>query len=182
ELNRDIRFLASQAQVLQDRARQLAEREAALVEQMAKLSKAQEEYLVIQQTSKDLQKDTEARRAYLEGLLAETALLQEEEARARRKFESCEAELRERQQGWERKQSELAERQAQMEQRYLSLERAEEAVRQRMTELDELEERLRQEFDAQEQWLATERRDLQVVWSKLSPQERRRRGCIDNCS
>jgi chromosome segregation ATPase len=157
ELNREIRFLASQAQLLQARARQLTERETALAEQMGKLSKAQEEFLTIQQTSKNLQKDTQTQRAYLERLLAETAQLQKQEANAHGKFETCETELKERQQAWEKKEAELAERQTQMEQRHLALERAEQAIQRRVAELDEMEERLRKDLETQERQLANER-------------------------
>jgi DNA repair exonuclease SbcCD ATPase subunit len=170
ELNREVQFLASQAQVLQARARQLTEREAALADQMGKLSRAQEEFLVIQQTSNDMQKDTEVQHAYLEGLLAETALLQAQEASVRGKFATCEAELKERQQAWEQRQIELDERQIEIEERYVALERAEQAVQRRMAELDEMEDRLQQEVETQEKQLHRERQDLQVIWTTLSLQ------------
>lgn len=173
ELNREMQYLGSQAETLQRRGRELAEREATLAVQIEKVFRAQEDLLHIQQTSEDIQRDTEAQEVVLEELRAETARLQSSEAAARSEFETFEAKLRERQQAWERKQAEIAERQAQMEVRFEALEKTEEAAKRRLAEIEELEERMQREFEEQEQHLAAQRRELEALRAKLRPPPRK---------
>jgi chromosome segregation ATPase len=160
ELNREMKFLASQTEALQQRARELDDWERALTQQTENLSHAQEELVRIQQTSENIQRDTEAQRAYLEELQAGTAQRQAAAVAARAEFDQVESALKQRQQAWEKKQEEIRAHQAAMEQRYQALEKAEEAVKRRMRELDELEDRLQQEFELNERHLARERREI----------------------
>ncbi len=167
ELNREMQYLAAHAVTLQERARELADREATLAEQVDKLSKAQADLAAVQQTGDGAANATAIQSALLAELRAETARLQESDAAARQQFEGFEAELRERQQAWEKKQAEITARVAEMEHRYQALERTEEAARRRMAELDEWEERLRQEFERQEQQLVRERRENEALCAQL---------------
>jgi hypothetical protein len=167
ELNREMQFLASQAEALQRRARELTDREAILSGQMQQLADAQAELLTIQTTSAHIQRDTDHQRLLLEKMRAETVQLQQADLAARARFDSFETALRQRQQAWEKKQAELTERQAQMEQRYEALEQAEEALKRRMAELDELEDLLRLELEQQERQLAAERRENEALRQRL---------------
>src|SRR5262249_37344815 len=110
ELNREMKFLASQSEALQHRARELGKWEAALSQQMDKLHQAQSELLRIKETSENIQRDTEDQRAFLQELQAETGQRQAAETAARAEFESLEATLKERQQAWEKKQEEITAR------------------------------------------------------------------------
>src|SRR5438105_4893429 len=139
ELNREMKFLAGQTETLQRRARELAEREAALSAQMERLAHAQEELLTLEQTSENIRQDTEKQRSLLEQLRAQTAELQTSDLASRREFDNFEVALKERQRAWEDKQAEISARQAEMEERYAALEKAEEAAKRRLAELDELE-------------------------------------------
>jgi len=172
ELNREMKFLASQTEMLQRRARELAERETALTAQMEQLARAQEELLTLEQTSQNVRQDTEAQRALLEQLRAQTAQLQQSDRASRCEFDNFETELKERQQAWAEKQAEMSIRQAKMEERYTALEKTEEAAKRRLAELDDLEERLQQEVQEQEQQLAQERRDMEMLRARLLSQIR----------
>ena len=60
-----------------------------------------------------------------------------------------------------------------MEQRYQALEKAEEASKRRLAELDELEDHLRREFEQSERQLIAERREIELLRSRLqTPRER----------
>jgi chromosome segregation ATPase len=172
ELNREMKFLAGQAETLQRRARELAEREAALSAQMERLAHAQEELLTLEQTSQNIRQDTETQRSLLEQLRAQTAELQVSDLASRHEFDNFEVALKERQRAWEEKQAEISARQAEMEERYAALEKAEEAAKRRLAELDELEERMQQEIHEHEQQLAQERRDMEIMRAKLRGQVR----------
>lgn len=163
EVNQEIHFLTTQAEALRKRGQELTAREQALARQMEELAKAQTDLLVIQQTSQDVKKDTEAQRAVLNTLREETARLQGIEAAARGQFESLESALRVRQQAWEQKQAEITARQAQIDKRYITVEKAEEAVRTRLQELCEYEERLRRELEEQGKKLAEERHEFETM-------------------
>jgi hypothetical protein len=63
ELNQEMRYLASQAQAIQQRTHELTLREAVLSAQLQKLAEAQNDFLSIQRTSEDVQKDTETQQA-----------------------------------------------------------------------------------------------------------------------
>jgi hypothetical protein len=180
ELNREMKFLATQTEALQQRSRELDDWEKALSQQMENLSQAQNELVRIQTTSENIQRDTEAQRAYLEELQAGTVKRQAAALAARADFENFETALKERQQAWEKKQEEISTRQAQMEQRYEALEKAEEAVKRRTRELDELEDRLQQEFELNEQHLARERRQIAEMLLEVQAEKARpRRGPTD---
>jgi DNA repair exonuclease SbcCD ATPase subunit len=168
ELNREMQFLASQAEALQQRGRELADWETALSAQMTRLAQAQDELLAIQQTSADVRRDTEVQCRILEAMRTETAQLQASESTARGEFDALQATLQEHQRSWEQKQVEIDARQAQMEQRYRALETSEQAARRRLAELDELEDRLRQELEEQERQLAAERRELEQLRARLT--------------
>jgi chromosome segregation ATPase len=173
ELNREMKFLASQSEALQWRARELAEREVALSAHMEKLAGAEQEFLAIQQTGSHAGEATKAHRALLERLRADMAQLQAAGADAHKEAAAFEAALRERQEAWEKKHAAQVARQEEMEQRYTALEKAEEASQRRLTELDELEELLRTEFEQQEKRLAHERQEIDVLRTKLRVQIRK---------
>src|SRR5262249_54183468 len=73
ELNREMKFLASQSEALQGRARELAEREATLTMHMEDLAAAEQEFLNIQHTDSSMVDVAEAHRALLERWRADTA-------------------------------------------------------------------------------------------------------------
>jgi hypothetical protein len=139
---------------------------------MERLAHAQEELLTLEQTSQDIRQDTEQQRSLLEQLRAQTAELQVSDLASRREFDNFEVALKERQQAWEEKQAAISARQAEMEERYATLEKAEEAAKRRLAELDELEELMQQEVHAQEQQLAQERRDMEMLRARLRGQVR----------
>jgi hypothetical protein len=171
EVNRELQFLASQSQAMQQRAGELAQWESSLAAQMDKVHRAQEEFLKIQQTSDNLQKDTEAQQRCLEALRAETAQLQVSRTTAHAEFAKLETTLTEHHQLWQTKQAEITARQIEMEERYRRLEEMEAAARRRLAEVDDLEERLRQEFETQQTQLARDRRDLEMLYEKLRRQQ-----------
>lgn len=173
ELNREMKFLASQSEALQARARELAEREAALTRHMESLARAEQEFLSIQQTGNNACEVTEAHRELLEGLRADAARLQAAEADARTDAVAFEAALKERQEAWEKKHATLVARQEAMEQRFALLEKAEAASQRRLAELDELEEQLRKEFDQQEQRLVHDRQEIDMLRNRLRTQIRK---------
>jgi hypothetical protein len=110
EVQREVQFLTAQAEALRERARGLAEWEAAL------------------KAPADQQPHAEGDSGQLS------------EAAARAKYDAIEAMLRERQAVWEEKQAEVLARQEQMERRYRELEQREEALTRRMAELDALDD------------------------------------------
>ena len=173
ELNREMKFLASQSEALQVRARELAEREAALTLHMEKLAQAEQEFLTSQRGGGNLGKLAEAHRVLLEQLRADTKRLQEAGADARTNAAAFEAALKERQEAWERKHATLVARLGEMEERFAALEKAEAASQRRMAELDELEELLRSEFEQQEKRLADDRQEIEVLRVKLRQQIRK---------
>ena len=179
ELNREMKFLASQSEALQWRARELAEREVALSAHMEKLARAEEEFLAIQQTGKNITLSTAAHRKLLEQLRADMAQLQAAGANARAEAAAFETALRERQEAWEKKHAALVARQEEMEQRYTALEKAEEASQRRLAELDELEELLRSEYEAQERRNSQERQEIDVLRTKLRIQIRKLQEGLD---
>jgi DNA repair exonuclease SbcCD ATPase subunit len=167
ELNREMQFLAAQSEAFQKRAQELAEREKALASQVEKLARAHEDVLDMQQNRERASQDTEAQRAYLASLKAETTDLQAAGEAARTEFASFEAALKERQQLWEKKQAEITARQAEMEQRYKALEKAEDSAARRLRELEELEDQLRDELEKQELQLVRERREIEELRARL---------------
>jgi hypothetical protein len=173
ELNREMKFLASQSEALQVRARELGEREAALTLHMEQLAGAEQEFLTTQQAGSNVAGVAEAHRVLLEQLRADTARLQAAGADARTDAVAFEAALKERQTAWEKKHAALVARLGQMEERFTALEKAEAASQRRMTELDELEEMLRSEFEQQEKRLAHERKEIEVLRTKLRTQIRK---------
>jgi chromosome segregation ATPase len=173
ELNREMKFLASQAEALQSRAHQLAEREAALTVQVDRLATAEQELLTTEQTGNKAWEEVQAHRTILERLHADLAQLRAAGADASTDAAAFEAALKERQQAWEQKQGDLVVRQEQMEQRYLALENAEEASQRRLEELNELEDLLRHEFEQQESRLVQERREIDVLRTRLRMQIRK---------
>jgi chromosome segregation ATPase len=173
ELNREMKFLASQSEALQARARQLAEREAALTLHMEKLAQAEQEFLAGQQADSSLAEVAEGHRALLEQLRADTAQLQAAGADAHTDAAAFEAALKERQEAWEKKHATLTARLEEMEERFTALEKAEAASERRMAELDELEELLRSEFERQEKQLSDDRQEIEVLRGKLRAQIRK---------
>jgi hypothetical protein len=167
ELNREMQFLASQAEALQRRSRELTEREAVLAGQMERLACAQEELLGVERTGANVRQDTEPQRISLEMLRAGTAQLKAVDAAAQARFDTFEAQLKERQAAWEKKQSEMITRQAQMEERYKVLEKAEGAAKHRQAELDELENQIRKELEGQEEQLTRDRREVEQMRAQL---------------
>jgi hypothetical protein len=143
EVNREVQFLAAQAQALRERARGLAEWEEALQAQAASLARLQQEFEAARPGAGNA---GQALRAALEGLRQHTSVRQLSEAASQAKFEAVEARLREHRAVWEKKQAEVLARQAEVERRYGNLERAEAALQGRQAELDELEQRLLQEY------------------------------------
>jgi chromosome segregation ATPase len=170
EVNREMQYLAAQAALIQKRSQELSEWEKALSEQAERLAGAQDELLRLQQTSEGLQKDTEAQCVALAKLREEAERLRAGKAAARGGFGAFEAELRQRQQEWEKKGADIEQRRAAMERRCTELEKAEEAVRRRTRELDELEEQLRQEIEAQERKQTAERHELRALRDQLEAQ------------
>jgi hypothetical protein len=170
ELNREMKFLASQSEALQNRARELAERETTLTMHMEKLASAEREFLAVQQTGNNLGEVAEGHRALLEQLRADMARLQAAGADARTEASAFEAALKERQEAWEQKHAAQVARQEEMERRYEALERGEEASQTRLAELNDLEELLRTEFDQEEKRLAQERQEIDVLRAKLRMQ------------
>jgi chromosome segregation ATPase len=167
EVNRELRFLATQSAALQQRARELSEREQALAAQMARLAAAQQQFLAVQQSRETIERNIGDQCALLEKLRAETAQLQAAGAEAQARFASQEAELHQRQQTWEKKQAESAARQAQIENRYAALEQSEATMQRRLAELDDLEARLREEFEDQERQLTQERQEIALLRTRL---------------
>jgi chromosome segregation ATPase len=173
ELNREMKFLASQSEALQLRAREWAEREAALSAHMEKLARAEQELGAIEQTGSNISETTAAHRALLEQLRIDMEQLQAAGVNARNETAAFEASLKERQEAWESKHAALVARQEEMEQRYAALEQAEQALQRRLAELDELEEALRAEFEQHEQRAAQERQEIDVLRTKLRVQIRK---------
>jgi hypothetical protein len=173
ELNREMKFLASQSEALQVRARELAEREAALTMHMEKLAQAEQEFLTSQQAGSNVAEVAEAHRVLLEQLRADTARLQEAGAYARTDHAAFEAALKERQEAWEKKHASLVARLGEMEERFTALDKAEAASQRRVSEVDELEEQLRSEFEQQEKRLAADRQEIEVLRAKLRQQIRK---------
>jgi hypothetical protein len=167
ELNREMQYLLGQTAVLQKRSRELAEWEKALGEQSARLAEAQAELFSIRQTSEFLQKDAEAQCVALARMRDEAERLSQSETAARAALDTFDAELRERQQEWEKKGAEVERRRVSMEQRYDELEKAEAAARRRALELEDWEERLRQELETQERQQAAERQELRRLRDEL---------------
>jgi hypothetical protein len=147
EINREMQFLAAQAEAMKERARGLAEWEAALTEQTERLARLQDEHAVGQPEGEQAER---ARLASLEALRAATSQRQLSEAAARAKFEATQALIHERQAVWEKKQAEFLARQEQLERRYRDLDKAEESLRRRSVEMDEVEERLLQTIEEAE--------------------------------
>jgi chromosome segregation ATPase len=173
ELNREMKFLASQAEALQNRAHQLAEREAVLSQQVERLAGAEQALLTILETGSDIQEDAAGRRTILERLRTDMAELRAASSHAPADAAAFEAALRERQRAWEEKHGALVARLEEMEQRYTALEKAEQASQRRLAELDELEELLRTEFEQQEKRLAQERGEVEVLRLRLRAQIRK---------
>jgi chromosome segregation ATPase len=173
ELNREMKFLASQSEALQLRARELADREVALSTHMEKLARAEQELLAMEQTGTNLSDTTAAHRALLEQLRVDMEQLQAAGANARSETAAFEASLKQRQEAWENKHAALVARQEEMEQRYTAMEKSEEALQRRLTELNELEEVLRAEFEQHEQQAAQERQEIDVLRTKLRMQIRK---------
>jgi chromosome segregation ATPase len=138
EVNREMQFLAAQAEAMRDRARGLAEWEEGL--------NAQTEHLARLQQDNGGQTEQE-RAAALAALRQEMADWRLSEAAARAKFDATDALIRERQAVWEKKQAEVQARQEQLERRCRDLQRAEEALARRVAEMDEVEKRLLQDLD-----------------------------------
>jgi hypothetical protein len=145
EVNREMQFLAAQAQALRERARGLAEWEEALRAQAASLARLHHYYEAARPGEADAAAG-QALRAALEGLRQLTSVRQLSEVAAQAKFEAVEARLREHREVWEKKQAEVLARQTEVERRYGNLERAEAALQRRLAEVDELEKRLLQEY------------------------------------
>jgi hypothetical protein len=174
ELNREMKFLASQSEALQSRARELAEREAAFTAQMERLASVEQELL-----SNDMRENPEAHRALVERLRAETAQLQAAGVDAGTNAAAFEAALKERQQAWEQKHATLLARQGEIEQRFAVLQKAEQASQRRLAELDEVEQLLRKEFEQQERDLALERQEIDVLRVRLRVQIRKLEEGVD---
>jgi hypothetical protein len=162
ELNREMKFLASQSEALQNRARELAQREAALIVHMERLASLEQE--LVSSAS------PEAHRALIEQLRAETAQLQAAGAESGANVAALSSGLKQRQQAWEHEHEAFLARQVQMEQRFAALEQAEQALQRRIAELDEVEQLLRNEFEQQERRLAFERQEIDVLRFKLRSQ------------
>lgn len=174
ELNREMKFLASQSENLQSRAHELGQRETALTVQMERLASVEQELL-----NNNLQEDPEAHRALLEGLRADTAQLQEAGAGARMDAAAFEAALKERQQAWEQEHGTLIARQAEMDHRFTALEKSEQASQRYLAELDEVELLLRKEFEQQEKRLAQERQEIDILRVRLRTQIRKLEQGVD---
>jgi hypothetical protein len=171
ELNREMKFLASQSEALQGRARELAEREAALTLHLENLAQAEQEFLSIQQTGNNIVEVAGAHHALLDRFQADTARFRATGAGG--DAAAFEAALKDRQEAWEQKHASLVARQEAMEQRYALLDKAEAASQRRLAELEELEEVLRTEFQRQEEQLAQEREEIEVLRNKLRMQIRK---------
>jgi hypothetical protein len=158
QLNRDMELLATQARALQERANDLAKREAAVAAQTATLAGAQHELRDLERARDAIREEVTTHRTALQELQSLTARLE---------LSLSETSLTERERVLEDKQAELSARQAQMEKRYQDLEKAEAAVTRRAAELDELEFRLEKEFEKQERQLALERREIETLRVRL---------------
>jgi chromosome segregation ATPase len=174
ELNREMKFLASQSEALQSRARELADREAALATQMERLASVEQELL-----SSEMRGEPEAHRALVERLRTEMAQLQAAGVDAGNQAAALETALKERQQAWEQKQATLVARQGEIEQRFAVLVKAEAASQRRLAELDEVEQLLRKEFEQEENRLIRERQEIDVLRARLRTQIRKLEEGVD---
>jgi hypothetical protein len=150
EVNRELQLLAAQAEAMKERARGLAEWEAALAGQTERLTRLQEEHVAARQAGGDAAPAERERLAALEALRAAMSHHQLSEEAARTQFEAVRSLLQERQAVWEKRQAEILARQEQVEKRCRELERAEGAMARRIAEIDELEDRLLRSLDEEE--------------------------------
>jgi hypothetical protein len=155
EIARAEGLLANQHQALQERTAEVARREQAVAEQLARSYQAQEA--------------AQAQGNLLASLQEETAALQRSREAARADLEAMNQARKEQQEMRARENALLAVRQEQLEARLLAAERAEADACRRQAEFDELEARLLRECDERSPLLLQREADLEE-WQRLLEQ------------
>lgn len=166
-LNRQLKQVATQAEAQEQRARELAEREAFVASHQQQIMAAHQELTRLQNLGRQWQEESEAQRQMLEALRAEAAMLDEAVRFARRELVGYEEALEYRKRSWQEQHEELASRQLHLEDRFRTLEGSEESLRQRLQEVDELEAQVRTELEEREQQLALDHRQAAALREQL---------------
>jgi DNA repair exonuclease SbcCD ATPase subunit len=156
ELNRQLKQAQAQAEALEKRERDIAEREALLANHEEQITAARQ-----------LRQENDALQQALSGKRVEATELREAVRLARHELVAYEEALQYRKRAWQQQQDDLAARQARLDDRYRALEQAEESLQQRLQEVDDLEVKLRTELEERERQLALEQQQTEALREQL---------------
>jgi chromosome segregation ATPase len=167
EVSRKEEFVAGQVRAMQEQAEQLSRREKALLGQLEQQRERQEEAADFDRAAQDVCHEVESQQALLTTLQAETSALQAARDAARAELAAMEAALPAQREALAKERAALTAGREQAEARALALDNEQMAMQRRLDELDEVETQLRRELEMQERQLATERREVAELRSRL---------------